>query len=55
MKKIMPEVLKYSPDATILVVSNPCDILTGRFTVCDLTLNKLFRENDLPSRKEQIV
>mmetsp|Transcript_63450 Transcript_63450/g.148622 ORF Transcript_63450/g.148622 Transcript_63450/m.148622 type:complete len:375 (-) Transcript_63450:416-1540(-) len=29
MKKIMPEVLKYSPNATILIVSNPCDIMTA--------------------------
>jgi lactate/malate dehydrogenase, NAD binding domain len=29
MKMIMPEVLKYSPNATILVVSNPCDIMTA--------------------------
>ena len=29
MGMIMPEVLKYSPKATILVVSNPCDIMTA--------------------------
>eukprot|EP00435_Cladocopium_sp_Y103_P034008 s272_g8.t1 len=29
MKKIMPEVIKHSPDATILIVSNPCDIMTA--------------------------
>lgn len=29
MKMIMPEVLKYSPNATILIVSNPCDIMTA--------------------------
>jgi len=29
MKMIMPEVLKYSPNATIMVVSNPCDIMTA--------------------------
>jgi L-lactate dehydrogenase len=29
MKMIMPEVLKYAPDATILIVSNPCDIMTA--------------------------
>ncbi|OLQ04690.1 L-lactate dehydrogenase B chain [Symbiodinium microadriaticum] len=29
LKKIMPEVLKYSPNATILIVSNPCDIMTA--------------------------
>mmetsp|Transcript_34056 Transcript_34056/g.74677 ORF Transcript_34056/g.74677 Transcript_34056/m.74677 type:complete len:361 (-) Transcript_34056:188-1270(-) len=29
MKMIMPQVLKYSPNATILVVSNPCDIMTA--------------------------
>ncbi|CAE7032027.1 LDHB [Symbiodinium natans] len=29
MKKIMPQVLKYSPNATILIVSNPCDIMTA--------------------------
>jgi len=26
-KGIIPEVVKYSPDAVILVVSNPCDIM----------------------------
>lgn len=29
MKMIMPEVLKYSPEGTILIVSNPCDIMTA--------------------------
>lgn len=29
MKMIMPEVIKYSPNATILIVSNPCDIMTA--------------------------
>lgn len=29
MKMIMPEVLKYAPEATILIVSNPCDIMTA--------------------------
>ena len=29
MKKIMPEVLKYSPNGTILIASNPCDIMTA--------------------------
>ena len=29
MGMIMPEVLKYSPNATILIVSNPCDIMTA--------------------------
>lgn len=29
MKMIMPQVLKYSPKATILIVSNPCDIMTA--------------------------
>jgi L-lactate dehydrogenase len=29
MKAIIPEVLKYSPNATILILSNPCDIMTA--------------------------
>lgn len=29
LKKIMPEVIKHSPEATILIVSNPCDIMTA--------------------------
>ena len=29
MSSIMPQVLQYSPQATILVVSNPCDIMTA--------------------------
>jgi len=29
MKFIIPEVLKYSPDAAICIASNPCDILTA--------------------------
>jgi len=29
MKAIMPEVLKYSPNGTILIASNPCDIMTA--------------------------
>jgi L-lactate dehydrogenase len=29
MKSIIPQVLKYSPDAPICIVSNPCDIMTA--------------------------
>ena len=29
MKMIMPQVLKYSPNASILIISNPCDIMTA--------------------------
>lgn len=29
MKFIMPEVLKYSPESPICIVSNPCDIMTA--------------------------
>jgi len=29
MKFIIPQVLKYSPDTTICIVSNPCDIMTA--------------------------
>lgn len=28
MKKLIPELVKHSPDTTLLIVSNPCDILT---------------------------
>jgi L-lactate dehydrogenase len=29
MKKIIPEVIKHSPEAAICIVSNPCDIMTA--------------------------
>lgn len=29
MKSIIPQVLKYSPNAAICVISNPCDIMTA--------------------------
>lgn len=29
MKSIIPQVIKHSPDATIIIVTNPCDIMTA--------------------------
>lgn len=36
-KGMIPKLVEYSPDTTLLIVSNPCDILT-----CKLLLLNLF-------------
>ena len=32
LKSIIPEITKYAPDATYVIVSNPVDVLTNAFT-----------------------
>ena len=43
LKSMLPDLLKHSPDAIILLVTNPCDVLaTAALRLTDLPANRIF-------------